>query len=246
MACSPAEVDGDGGYATAAFAGVALAVTLTSTALVAASAAELRSARKDFEAARRRLALEGSLVEGEFRLLHLSASSTTSWTVPSSIGPTLVTAQAEAGKIGLSKASGLPGRRAIAALVSNDEADRVAGVLRKAADEDFSLARDRVLGAAQTPAWRACALSVFSWFSQAEAARMDAPQSVSTDLNWRIGEVWRLTAQAQAPDGTGLDVYIRFIGDPGQPVAVIGRWEGASVEGTDDCASRLAATEPHH
>lgn len=233
MACSAARSTTDvpdAGYATAAAALTALALSLVVSAVMGASLTDLRAARAAMDRVRVEASLDGAQQVAVAVLLDAGASSRLRWIVPGSQGAIEILAEPEAPKLAVSAAADLADEERLP--LAWGETGSIRPRLRGLALSGASSAGIARLGA--TPLWRACASSLISPYGQGRSYRLSiaAPPSGGR-FSWRAGEVWRL--RALSPDGWADDRIVRLTGDAEHPAAIIERVLVRGQRGGEPC-----------
>jgi hypothetical protein len=220
------------GYATAAFGAIALALAVVATALLAFSNNQLRIARVALRHAERDALLDGALVLAADAVMRESQTARLSWGLDVDGLPVTLLAEPEGFKVSAARPEAL-GKEAIEALAGP------APLRAAAASEDLSAARQALAARSDSAAWRACAQSFLSPVSDAEKASL-APPTIPAggEINWRVGEVWRIAAFAK---GRSADAIVRFTGDPERPMAVLDLQRGAAEAPDATYCHRLVA-----
>lgn len=221
MACSVARSAPDrpdAGYATAAAALTALALSLVVSAVMGASLTDLRAARAALDRSRVETSLDGAQQVAVAALLDSGALMRLRWHVPTNLGAVEILAEPEAPKLTLSAAADLADGELLA--LAPGHAESIRPRLRALALSGASAADIARLGA--TPLWRACAPSLISPYGEGRSLALHAAAPPSQGrFSWRAGEVWRL--RALAPGGWADDRIVRLTGDAERPAAIIER-----------------------
>jgi multidrug efflux pump subunit AcrA (membrane-fusion protein) len=233
VACSAASATPerpDAGYATAAAALTALALSLVVSAIMSASLTDLRAARAALDRTRVEASLDGAQQAAVAALLDAGAPARLRWIVPASRGAIEILAEPEAPKLALSAAADLADGELLA--LAPGEAGSIRPRLRALALSGASSADVARLGA--TPLWRACAASSISPYGQGGSLALStaAPPSQGR-FSWRAGEMWRL--RALSPDGWADDRIVRLTGDAEHPAAIIERVLVRGQRGGEPC-----------
>lgn len=235
MACSAgssAPDRADAGYATAAAALTALALSLVVSAVMGASLTDLRAARAALDRTRAEAALDGAQQMAAAALLDDGAPTRLRWLVPTSSGAVEILAEPEAPKLALAAAADLSDADLRALAPGNAAALRPR--LRALALAGASAADIGRLGA--TPLWRSCAASLISPYGRGQSLALSAAATPSQGrFSWRAGEVWRL--RALAPDGWADDRIVRLTGDAEHPAAIIERVFVRGQRGGEPCGT---------
>lgn len=233
MACSAANATTerpDAGYATAAAALTALALSLVVSAVMGASLTDLRAARAALERTRAEASLDGAQQVAAAALLNSGALTRLRWHVPTSLGAVEILAEPEAPKLGLSAAADLADGELLT--LASGGAGSIRPRLRALALSGASSADVARLGA--TPLWRACAASLISPYGQGQSLTLlSASPPSGGRFSWRAGEVWRL--RALSPDGWADDRIVRLTGDAEHPAAIIERVLVRGQKGGEPC-----------
>lgn len=220
----------DGGYATAAAALTALALSLMVSAVMGASLTDLRVSRAALARTRTEANLDGVQQAAVVAVLETGQATRLRWFIPSAEGPVEVLAEPEAAKLSLVAAADLAdgellglGGSSIASIKS-----RLRALALSSAD-----ASD-VARLAAMPLWRACAPSLMSPYGQAaDLSLLQAGQPATGRFAWRAGEVWRL--RALSPDGWADDRIVRLTGDAEHPAAIVERVLVRGQRGGEPC-----------
>lgn len=220
----------DGGYATAAAALTALALSLVVSAVMGASLTDLRRSRAALARTRTEATLDGVQQVAVLAVLETGQSARLRWFVPTEEGPVEVLAEPEAPKLGLIAAADLADGDLLGlggGAVSSIQARLRALALSGAGAADIA-------ELAATPLWRACAPSLISPYGQADQLALSpAWQPATGRFSWRAGEVWRL--RALSPDGWADDRIVRLTGDAEHPAAIIERVLVRGQRGGEPC-----------
>ncbi|ATQ43424.1 hypothetical protein [Caulobacter mirabilis] len=216
MACS-ADDDPEGGYATAAAAMIALALSLVVVAVLAAALQELRFSRQAFDRSRAEFALDGAQTLAAQTITRSVARDRYRWTVPSAQGEIEVLAEAEAAKLPVAEATR---QRGVLEAFGATQPEILRGRLAAWAAAHGDAADLRGLDPA--PAWRNCAASMISSYGAGAELRLVAAQAPEGGrLDLRAAQVWRLRASERR--GWVEERIVRFTGDPQNPAAVVER-----------------------
>jgi hypothetical protein len=233
VASSRADLRGepaDGGYATAAAAMTALALSVTASAVMGAALTDLRQAKTALDRTRAEAALDGAQLAAVAAVLDSGASTRLRWYVETNRGPVEILAEPEAPKLALSAAAGLPDTELLA-LVGPSGAS-VQPRLRALSLSGASASE--LAKISPMPTWRACAASLISPFGRAaDLTLTKATAPAPGRFSWRAGEVWRL--RALAADGWADDRIVRLTGDAERPAAIIERVLVRGVKGGEPC-----------
>lgn len=198
---------------------VGLTIALLAAGLLARSAADLRSARHDFQRLRIESALNGAHLVAASVVISSRREGPYRWTETTDIGRVEVVAEPEKTKLSPEAAAALP-----------DAAFGQLGIVQ--ADG----LRERLVAAAtgqrhvlvseldEAPAWRFCASSILSLFGEADELRYTPPTEPGPGplpSSWHIGEAWLVTVAT--PDGWRDNRIVRFTGDARRPAATVTR-----------------------
>jgi hypothetical protein len=212
---------GDAGYATAAFGVMALGMSLIAAAVMAQAMGELRAARLALAETRRDAVLDSALTVAADAVMREADNTPLSWSAWMDGHTVQLRAEPEGGKLYI--AATTPQARALVADLAGGKAFDPLAVETTVG---LAQARLRLTALADSPAWKACAASLFSPLSRADRLAMAAPRAPAGEAtNWRGGEVWRLVAVDAF--GRGADALVRFTGDPAAPMAMLDRRTGA-------------------
>lgn len=233
MACSPDDIgqaDAEAGYATAAAAMIALALSVVVSAVVGASLTDLRASRAAMDRTRTETALDGALQVAIVGLLESGGNSRLRWMVPTPLGAVEVLAEPEAEKLALVTAADLEGGE-FPGLGETDMAAIRPRLRALALSGGGAADVARLYG---SPLWRACASSVISPYGRATSLSLSEAAAPATGrFSWRAGEVWRL--RALSPDGWADDRIVRLTGDAQRPAAIVERVLVRGQRGGEPC-----------
>jgi hypothetical protein len=237
VACWRVESDSDAadaGYATAAGAMIALALSLVVTAVVGASLTDLRLSRTAFDRGRAEVALDGVQELAALAILRDGPPHRLRWFIESNIGPVEVLAEPEAAKLSTREAADLDDTALL--WLGAGEPERVRSRLRAMALGGAD-ARD-LARVDPSPRWRGCAASLISPYGQSDGLSLErAVPPQAGRFAWRAGEVWRL--RARSADGWTDDRIVRLVGDPEHPAAIIERVLARGQAGGEPCAALI-------
>ncbi len=181
----------DDGYATAAAAMIALALSLVVSAVMGAALTDLRASKTALQRARIEALLDGVQQAAVVGVLETGAPRRLRWFVPTGQGAIEVLAEPEAAKLSLRSAAELSDDDLIGLGSSN--AASIRARIRAMALAGGSA--DGVSRLTAMPLWRACASSMISPYGQATSLSLQAANPPTLGrFSWRAGEVWRLRA----------------------------------------------------
>lgn len=220
----------DDGYATAAAAMIALALSLVVSAVMGAALTDLRASKASLGRARIEALLDGAQQTAVVGVLENGAPQRIRWYLPTPQGVIEVLAEPEAAKLSLKAAADLPHDDLLGLGPSNVASIRAR--LRAMALAGSSA--DGVSRLTATPLWRACASSMISPYGQGASLSLRAARPPTPGhFSWRAGEVWRL--RALSPDGWADDRIVRLTGDAERPAAIIERVLVRGQTGGEPC-----------
>lgn len=220
----------DGGYATAAAALTALALSLVVSAVMGASLTDLRASRAALARTTTEASLDGVQQAAVVAVLEAGQAGRLRWFIASEQGPVEVLAEPEAPKLSLVSAADLDDSdlAGLGGVSTASIKSRLRALALSGADAS------EVTRIAALPLWRACASSLISPYGRADALTLSpARQPAAGRFAWRAGEVWRL--RALSPDGWADDRIVRLTGDSQHPAAIIERMFVRGQRGGEPC-----------
>jgi hypothetical protein len=217
VACSSADPP-DGGFATPAATVLSLALATGVVAVIAASHAELRSARTDFERTRIVHALAGGQEEAAVSLFGSAGGGTIRWSEQAAGRNLEVLAEPEALKASVAAVISMEDR----ALAPFRLVDPAALKERLKTLSITQAVNGGLAEADASPVWRACARALISPFGLGETLQPLSSASLSSDTpTGHAGEVWRV----RVSDSSGWtdERVVRLTGDNLHPAATLER-----------------------
>ena len=181
----------DGGYATAVFSAISMAIALVAAALVARAGAEFKAASASFERTRQAYVLDGLVLQAAQAVMSNDGMPRLSWSIQTTDGSVEVLAEPE-----MLKAHPRSAAEAVEAggfaWLGVDDGAALRGRLR-AAGLPGSYDRMALRRAAEGRDWGDCALSVLSPFGGGDLLRLPtAVRPKPRGMRWRAGELWRI------------------------------------------------------
>jgi hypothetical protein len=222
----------EAGYATAAAAVICLTLAMTVSAAVAASVAELRSARAELRQAEAEYAVAGTQARALEILAHSPSGGRLAWRFPAEGGEASVLAEPEETKLAPAQAALLED----AHLKRFGVTDAAALRTRLAALSKNSVTAVALDAADAAPGWRACAASAISASGQGRKLAVGPATAPEAEAGaHHAGETWRLRISL---GGWTEDRVVRLTGDQFQPAAIVERrlYRG---EGGEQCESLI-------
>jgi len=206
----------EAGYATAAAAVVAMALSMGVISVHLVAQQELINARNALERSRVEAELDGVLLLAAAQVIADGRPGRYRWTVAGDKGPIEILAEPEAVKLSLTEAAKLTDEDL--AHLGATAPDALRARLRALA----AGGRAPVSSLEGSALWRLCAPSLLSRYGRGKTLALSETVSPAVArADWRAGEEWRLRAVTQ--DGWTDDRVVRFTGEPQRPTGTIER-----------------------